>query len=642
MIIYEIPTTLFFAALILLISAFLFGRYTGLKSRWQGVQDIETLQKILDEEKLRLETQTNDLRKDLEGITKEGIRARESIKRWETIKSDHDKLGKMQQELEEFELQESNRIDELERRRSEAATRLLNIQTLLDQYPPEILQDESTWGKYLSDRKKVYDELQNEFEIADADLKAIYEEQGSAQKKLSKLESRIDKRIKELKKVKDELNEAKNKNLTTEAVNAAKIQFPDDSLSVIIKDLPTRNRTSENKLVAFRYLPECLKEFPEPRSDSNEESLLIDFGLALKNIGLEYHERVVRAFHTALKVNDLSPLTVLSGLSGTGKSQLPRAYTQFFGINFLHVPVEPGWDSPQDILGFYDFVAERYRPPDRARALGFFDPNFAKDEDIGIDIDQNWSDRMLVILLDEMNLARTEYYFSEFLSRLEMRGPREYDQSQITRIDAQIAIDLPYGEDEQPKHLYVPHNVLWVGTLNEDETTQTLSDKVLDRANSIRFSSPKPTTLTAHSTAPKSTFDKSSGYLPYEVWLEWSNRDKNSQNKEINNTLAQLASLMQEAGRGFGYRITQSIRAYVDRYPGQDWRPPMIDQINMRLLPKLAGTEMQQCQISLDELARLCEDDLGDEEFSKVLYQAIAESQVSQTFTWLGYTYESN
>ena len=172
--------------------------------------------------------------------------------------------------------------------------------------------------------------------------------------------------------------------------------------------------------------------------------------------------RIIRAFHTALKVNDLSPLTVLSGLSGTGKSQLPRAYARFFGIHFLHVPVEPGWDSPQDLLGFYDFVAERYRPTDRARALGHFDRQFAAE--IGIDDDRNWDERMLIILLDEMNLARTEYYFSEFLSRLEMRGPRgSADQSDDSRGDAQIAIDLPYAEGEPPKHLYVPHNVCGSG-----------------------------------------------------------------------------------------------------------------------------------------------------------------------------------
>ena len=297
----------------------------------------------------------------------------------------------------------------------------------------------------------------------------------------------------------------------------------------------------------FRTMPDCLDVFEKPRPEESEQGMLDRFEDALRQQGLNYPTQIVRAFHTALKVNDLSPLTVLSGLSGTGKSQLPRAYARFFGIHFLHVPVEPGWDSPQDLLGFYDFVAERYRPTDRARALGHFDREFA--ESIGIQSDRDWDECMLIILLDEMNLARTEYYFSEFLSRLEMRGVRDANDEDDRR-DSQIAIDLPYAEDEEPKQLYVPHNVLWVGTLNEDETTQALSDKVLDRANSIRFAPPKPSTLREHSTAPERRVPTADGYLPYGQWLGWSKRKSASERAEdeVDNTLEELAMRMQEAG----------------------------------------------------------------------------------------------
>ena len=386
--------------------------------------------------------------------------------------------------------------------------------------------------------------------------------------------------------------------------------FPDGALAVSVKEMPggAKERSDSDRLGAFRIMPECLLGFDDARQVLEEDQLLEEFGTALNESGLQYPKQIVRAFHTALKVNDLSPLTVLSGLSGTGKSQLPRAYARFFGIHFLHVPVEPGWDSPQDLLGFYDFVAERYRPTDRARALGHFDRRFAVD--IGIEQDRGWDDRMLIILLDEMNLARTEYYFSEFLSRLEMRGPRINGGSETEGSgESMIAIDLPYAENERPKHLFVPHNVLWAGTLNEDETTQALSDKVLDRANSIRFAPPDPGTLNARSTAPETRIREADGYLPYGQWLQWSGRRTMREGSdEVGETLKRLATLMQKAGRGFGYRIAQSIRAYVERYPGSDWRDPMIDQINMRLLPKLAGAE--------------------------------TASAATQIFTWPGWTYE--
>ena len=632
-ILFAIPITL-------VIAAWSIGRLSGLNSKSGEEESIEALRKLRKEETERLE----NLRKDVENVIKEGNRAQEKIERWELTKSDHENLGMMRQELDQFELQESNRIDELERRRAESAARLREIQALLDQYAPETLADNDAWKEFIDKRRKKQDKLNKKITAAKEELAELNEQIENLSSALKEHE----KKCAELQKLEKLIAEAK-KNLelkaeAADAVSGATIKFPEDLLSVSVKEMSKDRDHSKNKLSAFHNLPECLKQFDSAGTEfetDSEEDLLKRFESKLKDVGLEYSTRIVRAFHTALKVNDLSPLTVLSGLSGTGKSQLPRVYTRYFGINFLHVPVEPGWDSPQDILGFYDFVAERYRPTDRARALGQFDMQFA--EEIGIKTEQAWNERLLIILLDEMNLARTEYYFSEFLSRLEMRGPRKGNgQDKDDFRNAQIAIDLPYAEGESPKHLYVPHNVLWVGTLNEDETTQALSDKVLDRANSIRFATPEPSTLSEHSTAPQKSIDEAGGFLPYQRWLEWSSRSRKANAKDINETLKNLANFMQKANRGFGYRITQSIKAYVDRYPGPDWRIPMIDQINMRLLPKLAGTEMGDCQDTLNELKRLCEDDLNDLDFAEALEDAARKSEISQIFTWPGYTYESN
>lgn len=662
----EITIAFFASAIALLAATFLIGRINGLKSRGTEENTIEALRKLRTEEEKRYESQISELRDEKEKNFIDRIRAQEAINRWESIKSDHRDLEKMQQELNEFERQESNRIDELERRRAEAATRLRDIQTLLDQYPPELTQDDEIWKEFISKRQKTFNDLQAEIDIASESLDELEEQQKKVNYELEELNSKFNdvktdlkEKFKSLEKANESVVEAQNtlekveeaiaeaqtelevKKEVADMVSDAKIQFPDDLLTVSIKEMPARSPKNGDKLGAFRNLPDCLREFDKSRVEIEEEDLLKDFENALNKVGLEYSKRIIRAFHTALKVNDLSPLTVLSGLSGTGKSQLPRVYSRFFGINFLHVPVEPGWDSPQDILGFYDFVAERYRPTDRARALGYFDQRFSKE--IDIESNQVWSNRMLIILLDEMNLARTEYYFSEFLSRLEMRGPRKgTDQDENSLRNAQIAIDLPYAEGEKPKYLYIPHNVLWVGTLNEDETTQALSDKVLDRANSIRFAPPNPDSLSGHSTAPVMNIKSADGFLSYHRWLEWSNRIREAESAPIDDTLAILARLMQNAGRGFGYRMTQSIKAYVDRYPGADWRVPMIDQINMRLLPKVAGTEIGDCENSLNELMVLCEEDLNDPMFAKSLGKAKEESEVSQVFTWPGYTYEAN
>src|SRR3546814_6253098 len=91
---------------------------------------------------------------------------------------------------------------------------------------------------------------------------------------------------------------------------------------------------------------------------------------------------------------------------------------------------------------------------------------------------------MLMVLLDEMNLARVEYYFSEFLSRLEGRPLDDGAASDADRRASEIDIDV--SRKGQTKRVLAGQNVLFVGTMNEDESTLALSDKVLDRANVLR------------------------------------------------------------------------------------------------------------------------------------------------------------
>jgi hypothetical protein len=102
---------------------------------------------------------------------------------------------------------------------------------------------------------------------------------------------------------------------------------------------------------------------------------------------------------------------------------------------------------------------------------------------------------MLLVLLDEMNLARIEYYFSDFLSRLEMRRGIDLDLAEYRR-KAEIPLEIGRtGTTDSVMRVFVARNVFFVGTMNEDETTQSLSDKVVDRANVLRFGPPRRLTI---------------------------------------------------------------------------------------------------------------------------------------------------
>ncbi|MBD2200813.1 MULTISPECIES: AAA family ATPase [Calothrix] len=187
-------------------------------------------------------------------------------------------------------------------------------------------------------------------------------------------------------------------------------------------------------------------------AQQSEQIFLDNFVQYINAQGLNFPERVIHAFHTSLKVQDISALVILAGISGTGKSELPQKYANYIGAQLLTLAVQPRWDSPQDLQGFYNYVEKKFKPTDLMRGLYQYNHDSAMQ------------DRMVIVLLDEMNLARVEYYFSDFLSKLEAR------RSHPTYLEIDVG-SLPLQDNE--RRLRIPNEFLFVGTMNEDETTQT-------------------------------------------------------------------------------------------------------------------------------------------------------------------------
>ncbi len=360
----------------------------------------------------------------------------------------------------------------------------------------------------------------------------------------------------------------------------------------------------------------------------------------LKQGGLEFKERTVYAFHTCLKTAVISPLTVLAGISGTGKSQLPRYYADAMGMHFLKIPVQPRWDGPQDLFGFYNYIERKYKATDLARALVHLDPHNWND------IADKYKDRMLIVLLDEMNLARVEYYFSEFLSRLE---GRPFDESSMTANDRRPSeIDIDVSQAGQGKRVYVGQNVLFVGTMNEDESTLALSDKVLDRANVLRF--PKPENLEGALPRSDSSF-VAQGYLPRSRWTgKWIRPAAmldDAQRKRASDVVAKINDVMNELGRPFGHRMGQAMLHYVANYPATGGRTNNMDQVNFalgdqieqRILPRLRGVVAEEHNRALHNLAGIADTDLQDGELAEEINQAVQRSTDSNgLFVWRGFT----
>ena len=203
---------------------------------------------------------------------------------------------------------------------------------------------------------------------------------------------------------------------------------------------------------------------------------------------------------------------------------------------------------------------------------------------------------MLIILLDEMNLARIEHYFSDMLSKLETRRSIKDNSSPEEKIRASVLLDT--GESV-PHQLFLGKNILFIGTFNQDESTLEVSDKVYDRANVISF--PRPdcfadAAIRMNSDIPDSALQKSD----WESWCQHNGSDRFKEElrevfREVNNSLSYV-------NRGVGHRVFQATLRYITLYPysSENNKEKKLkelesysDQISMKILPKLKGLDTQ-------------------------------------------------
>lgn len=403
-----------------------------------------------------------------------------------------------------------------------------------------------------------------------------------------------------------------------------------------LENLNAKSRTTD---VSPADIAKALEDLAQPALKFNfvhgaqldETTALTRLGEHLRKKGLHYPDRVQLAFHTSLKAAHINPLVVLAGVSGTGKSALPMAYAEATGMNFVSLAVQPGWSGPQDLLGFYNYLERKYKATELARALAQMS-SFSAEDLPGLKIESR-KEQMLLLLLDEMNLARIEYYFSDFLSRLEQRRGRNIKDAQRRR-EVSLLVDagsLP--ATELPRFIFPDFNVLFVGTMNEDESTQSLSDKVIDRANVLRFGAPKELKAAlAPTVAPTADF------LPRATWEKWVKAfDGNGFDNE-RSILTQLNQTLESINRPFGHRVFRAILDYLANYPGAATdkarcRNAMADQMEQKIIPKLRGLDPQ------DETTARCLDQLGqtiatlqDTELSEAFTRARQRPQ----FEWFG------
>lgn len=206
---------------------------------------------------------------------------------------------------------------------------------------------------------------------------------------------------------------------------------------------------------------ECLELY----GDKDETHATKKALASLKESGYSVNDLDLVALHTSLKT---APFTVLTGPSGTGKTSLLRCYAEALGINLTTVAVQPNWHSAADLHGYVNPLNDAFRGTAFSQAL--------ERQTEFSDTDDN-SGFLDLVLLDEINLSRVEYFLADYLSALEYGGNVELIASELA-----TGKSIPEWLKKRQGRVAVPKTLLIAGTANEDHTTQTFSDKFRDRS----------------------------------------------------------------------------------------------------------------------------------------------------------------
>lgn len=226
------------------------------------------------------------------------------------------------------------------------------------------------------------------------------------------------------------------------------------------EDTNVAHRFPKLSLVDVKY-----KDFQPPQY--NNEISLQEFTegyrmFAASQMGLYYTPEIVRRFVAGMAA---SKLLILEGISGTGKTSLPYSFSRYMDNPATIISVQPSFRDRSELLGYFNEFSKKFNETEFLRAL----------------YEANYNQTPTLIVLDEMNLARIEYYFAEMLSVLEMPSKDEW----ILDLVPTAWKGDPYKMDNGKIH--VADSTWFIGTANNDDSTFTITDKVYDRAMPIEL-----------------------------------------------------------------------------------------------------------------------------------------------------------
>ena len=290
---------------------------------------------------------------------------------------------------------------------------------------------------------------------------------------------------------------------------------------------------------------------------------------------LYYSEQDIRRFIAGLSV---SHIIIMQGMSGTGKTSLAYAFGEFLSNHSVIVPIQPMWKERTDLVGYYNEFTKKFNETTLLHKM----------------YEANYSDSIYVTVLDEMNIARVEYYFAEFLSLLELpKADRRY-------------IDVVSDKwDNDPKllregQLKLPENMWFIGTANNDDSTFAISDKVYDRAMIMNLD--KKTQV----FYAEDTLGVKISYKRFSELVKQAKKEYGITGRRIRQVKELDRYLIEKFHITFGNRIMKQLKEYVSTYIacGGTEIEAIDDIIAKKIMRKL---EMQNPVYVRNEIDGLCE-----------------------------------
>lgn len=318
------------------------------------------------------------------------------------------------------------------------------------------------------------------------------------------------------------------------------------------------------RILYQQFVAEKNSDAPNPAEETGQaepadvtRAPLADVQTAIRERG-HFPAELVAQLDAGLWANERRHFAVLTGLSGAGKTLLARTYGRAIaGGDERHVcvvPVQPAWYDPSPLLGYVNpLKPDRYEKTEFLLFLMQADDNHAKPH---------------TAVLDEMNLSRPEQYMAPLLSAMETGG------------------DIPlHGEgktiDGVPERLRYPPNLVLIGTVNMDETTHALSDKVLDRAFTLEF------------------WD-----IDLDDYPGWGKRNLGDAEAEARKVLAELMGALRPERLHFGWRTVDDVLDFLavalNESHGVEVAAALDSVIYAKVLPKLRGDDRPELRAALD------------------------------------------